>query len=171
MELDPLIPPSVPKQPNLGFAAGSSFVGAVAPRWDIETEKPWHRLAAFAFALGATTKDVATQLEHSEPTIRNLLRQPWFQDKVTALMAEYGARDIMELFRAEQISSLCTLVEIRDNPKAPANARVLCAKDILDRTLGKPVQRIEQVNEPTSSDPVAEVEKLEMEVNRLKGET
>ena len=42
---------------------------------------------------------------------------------------------------------------------------------ILDRTLGRPVHRVEAVGgEVTSSDPVAEVERLEAEVKRLKEE-
>ena len=83
-------------------------------------------------------------------------------------MAEYGSKDIMELLRAEQINSLCTIIEIRDDPKASKNTRALCAKDILDRTLGKPTQRVEVSSEAASLDPVAEVERLEAEVNRLK---
>jgi hypothetical protein len=144
------------------------FHKTTAPIWTLEKEQAWHRLAAFAFALGATAKDVAKQLDRSEPAVQNLLRQPWFQENVTALMKEYGSRDIMELLRAEQVNSLCTLIEIRDNPKASSNARVLCARDILDRTLGKPTQRVEVSGESTSLDPVAEVERLEAEVNRLK---
>ena len=46
----------------------------------------------------------------------------------------------------------------------------MVCKDILDRSLGKAVQRIETVGEVTSSEPVAEVEALEAEVNRLRDE-
>ena len=149
----------------------ASFFNSTEPRWEVEKEQPWHRAAAFAFALGATAKDVAKQLGRAELTVQNLLRQTWFQANVTALMAEYGGRDIMELLRAEQINSLCTLIEIRDNPKAASAARVVCARDILDRTLGKPMQRVEMVADTASENPVEEVERLEAEVNRLKTET
>jgi len=149
----------------------ASFFNKAEPRWDVDVEQPWHRAAAFAFALGATCKDVAKQLGRAELTVQNLLRQTWFQNNVTALMAEYGSRDIMELLRAEQINSLCTLIEIRDNPKAASAARVVCARDILDRTLGKPTQRVEMVADTASENPVEEVERLEAEVNRLKTET
>jgi hypothetical protein len=146
----------------------SEFFNTCAPIREIEREQAWHRTAAFAFALGATAKDVAKQLDRAYITVQNLLRQPWFQKNVTALMAEYGSRDIMELLRAEQVNSLCTLIEIRDNPKAASAARVVCARDILDRTLGKPMQRVEVSSEAASDDPVQEVERLEAEVNRLR---
>jgi hypothetical protein len=138
------------------------------PMWELDSEQPWHKFAGFAFALGATARDVARQLGKSEPAVQNLLRQKWFQEKVTAIMAEYGARDVMDMFRAEQFNSLVTLVEMRDNPKVPAAARVACARDILDRALGKPTQRVETVAIASSEDPVAEVERLESEVNRLR---
>jgi hypothetical protein len=76
----------------------------------------------------------------------------------------------MDLLRGERINSLETLVTIRDNEKAPAAARVACCREILDRTLGRPMQRVETVGEVTSSDPVAEVARLELEVKRLKEE-
>ena len=71
---------------------------------------------------------------------------------------------MMGLFRAEAPDSLNTLRELRDNPRVPAQARISCARDILDRALGKPVQRIESSNVPTSDDPAAEIERLEAEV-------
>jgi hypothetical protein len=144
------------------------FRGVKDPMWDLDKEQPWHRMAAFAFALGATCKDVAQRLGRSEPAVQNLLRQKWFQKEVTAIMAEYGARDVMDMFRAEQFNSLVTLVEMRDNPKVAAACRITCARDILDRALGKPVQRVETTSVPVSDDPVAEVERLEQEVNRMR---
>ena len=141
------------------------FMGVKDPMWELSKEAPWHRMAAFAFALGATCRDVANRLGRSEPAVQNLLRQKWFQAEVTKVQAEYGARDrdMMELFRAEAFSSLATLVEMRDNVRVPAASRITCAKDILDRGLGKPVQRIESTNVPVSDDPVAEFERLEAE--------
>src|SRR5258705_996711 len=144
------------------------FMGVKDPMWDLDKEQPWHRMAAFAFALGATSKDVAHRLGRSEPAVQNLLRQKWFQKEVTQIMAEYGARDVMDMFRAEQFNSLVTLVEMRDNVRVPAAARITCARDILDRALGKPVQRVETANVVTSDNPVAEVERLEQEVNRMR---
>ena len=54
-----------------------------------------------------------------------------------------------------------TLIELRDNPETPASVRAMICKDLLDRVLGKAVQRIEAVNEVHSDDPVKEVEMLE----------
>jgi hypothetical protein len=147
-----------------------TFHGSKPPRWELERESPWHRAAAFCFALGASAREVARRLGKSELAVQNLLKQTWFQAEVTAIMAEYGHRNVATLFAAEQYNSLATLVEIRDNPKVPAAARIASARDILDRALGKPTQRIEAVGMPVSNDPVAEVAQLTEEISRLKRE-
>lgn len=119
------------------------------------------------FAAGAVTaKEVASAFDVSVPTVHNLLRQQWFQERVTQLMAEHGGRDVMTLFKAEGFNSLVTLVEIRDEPKSGAAVRRASCIDILDRAYGKPLQRVEQTDGTHSDNPVAEVARLEAEVKR-----
>lgn len=155
---------------GLREASGVRHVQPFAPyNWEIQKEQAWHKVASFMYAHGATGKQIALELERSEQAVSNLIRQPFFQERVAEIMAE-TARDIMELFKAERINSLATLIEIRDDPETPASVRAMVCKDILDRSLGKAVQRIETVGEVTSSDPVAECERLEAEVRRLRNE-
>ena len=136
--------------------------------WDVVQEKPIHRTAAMLFASGWTTREVAKACDLGEGTVRNLLRTPWFQERVTQLLALNGGQDIMALFRSEQFASLATLIEVRDDPKASAAVRAKVANDILDRVLGRAVQRIESTNVPHSSDPVAETAQLAEENKRLQ---
>lgn len=132
-------------------------------------EKPWHYAAALMFARGeVSAAEVARAFDVTAPTVYNLMRQEWFQARVTQLMAEHGGKDIMQLFRAEGWNSLVTLVEIRDNEKVSAAVRSSNARDILDRALGKPLQRIETSGEVRSDDPVAEAKRLEEENARRR---
>lgn len=143
--------------------------GSKPPHHVLESERFWHNAAALMFAAGAVTaKEVAEAFGVSIPTVHNLIRQQWFQEKVTKLMADNGGRDIMSLFKAEGFNSLVTLIQIRDNEKAGSAVRRACAVDILDRSLGKPVQRIEDTRGPVSADPVAEVKQLEEANDRLR---
>lgn len=144
--------------------------GVKAPKWEVLTEQPWHRAAAYMFARGATTKEVATATEHTAPAVSNLLRQQWFQERVTTLMADSG-KDVMDLFKAEQVNSFLTLVEIRDNPKAAASVRRASCIDILDRVQGRPTQRVEHSSIKPSSDPHAEARQLEESNERLRAST
>lgn len=144
------------------------FHGTRPPQWDVTTEQPWHRWAAHLFATGATScKQVAEIIgDINEKTVRNLLRQTWFQEMVNKLLAENGGKDIMALLKAEQLNSLVVMIEIRDDTKVPPHVRSGICRDILDRTLGKPVQRIETSDGATSEDPVAEAQRLRLELNR-----
>jgi hypothetical protein len=139
--------------------------------WELGSEQAWHKVAAVIFASGKSAREVAKLLDRSEPAVQNLTRQKWFQAQVTEMIVELGgARDIMPLIQGEQMNSLSTLVEMRDNPRVPSASRIQCARDILDRGLGKPTQRIEMSHEVHSDDPVSEVEKLEEENARLREE-
>ena len=144
--------------------------GSRPPLWDVEVEQPWHRIAAYLFSTGCTScKQVAEIIgDINEKTVRNLLRQPWFQERVTKLLADNGGKDIMALLRAEQFNSLVVMIDLRDDIKIPPAVRKDICKDIFDRTLGKPIQRIETAEAPTSDDPVAEARRLKEELARSR---
>jgi hypothetical protein len=115
-----------------------------------------------------SSHEVAQACNVDVRTIRNLLRNDWFQERVTQLMAANGGRDIMSMFRAEQFRTLSVLLDLRDSKSTPAPVKYNVCRDILDRTLGKPVQRIESEDKTQSDDPVAEARRLEEELARSR---
>lgn len=137
------------------------------PREVRKFEKAWHRNAAYHLANQMSIKDTAAACDVSPVCVSQLLKNPWFQGYVTELIAERGGGDIMELVKAELMNTFVTLVELRDNPKVSPTVKARICDSILDRGLGKALQRIEQTNVPTSNDPVAEAERLEKENARL----
>jgi hypothetical protein len=143
--------------------------GMPLPVREIMYEQPWHRTAAYFFATGVmSTPEVAQACNKDNRTVRNLLRQPWFQERVTQLLAQNGGKDIMALFKAEQFNTLAVLLDLRDAKSTPAPVKFNVCRDILDRTLGKPVQRIETEDKTQSDDPVAEARRLEEELARSR---
>jgi hypothetical protein len=143
-------------------------VGSLEPFHNIRKELPWHKAAAAMFAAGEKSRKIAQVFGKSETWISNLIRQPFFQARISAFLSE-STRNVMAELKTQELASLATLVEIRDDPKAPAAARVQAARDILDRAMGRPVARVEAVNEVTSSDPVGEVRMLEAEGRHGRG--
>lgn len=134
-------------------------------------EQPWHRAAAYHWASGKMSlKNIATACDVSYESVKALAKNPWFQETVQLIMQENGAQDIMDLFKAECQNSLLTIIELRDDPKAPASVRRQSATDILHQCLGKPTQRVEMETATVSDDPVAEVAKLEEENKRLRND-
>lgn len=139
-----------------------------APFREVSKEQPWHRAAAYMFARGSNIGEVARALDKAHTTVANALRLPWFQQNVMEIMAESGAKDILEMFRAEQFNSLVTLIELRDDDEKPAKVRLDAARDILDRALGKPTQRVEAVLPKQYLDPAEEERMLREENARLQ---
>jgi hypothetical protein len=154
-----------------GAGLQASFKGgatAIAPyNWELQKEQAWHKVAATLYALGASQVQIARELDKTPQAVCNLVKQERFQSRVAGIMAE-NSRDMMELFKAERINTLATLIELRDDPGTPASVRAMVCKDILDRSLGKAVQRIEAMGEVHSDDPVKEVEMLEADIKRLR---
>ena len=104
----------------------------IAPSgWKLEQEAPWHLSAAYMYALGSGNREIAKAHGKSPQAVSNLFHQPFFQERVTAIMAE-NRRDVMDLFRGERINSLAVLIEIRDNLDAPAK----CTSDVREGDSG-----------------------------------
>lgn len=140
------------------------------PTETISVEEPWMRHAAWMFATGnLATAQIAKALDKPKKLLDELLKQFWFQERVTKLIDECsGANNILALFRAEEINCLVTMKELRDNPKVAAATRAAICMNMLDRTMGKPVVHVESKNTTiSSSTTVEEIERLEREIRLL----
>lgn len=133
-------------------------------------EEPWHRHAALCYAMGMTPKEIAKQCDMSLGAVYKLIRRREWQANVTAIIEAQGFGDIMHNFRGEVIASLATIVEIRDDEKAPKAVRRQCAMDIIERCMGKAKQTIEHSQTATSSDPVEEVKRLDAQNRSMREE-
>lgn len=138
-----------------------------------DKEAPWHRQAARLLATGKIPfKQVAAACNVTPNSISMLMRNEWFQQVILKYQEEYGvAQDIMEMFKAECMPSLATLVEIRDDVASPASVRRASAMDILTQVLGKPTQKVEVESSVRSDDPVAEFDRLTRENASLATQT
>jgi hypothetical protein len=130
---------------------------------------PWQQAAVVMYATGSTGREIAKVFDRTPQCVSGLCQQKWFQSAVAEILSEHSL-SVLELFRAETVHCLQVLIEIMDDPNTPAGVRVLCARDILDRSLGKPVQHIQNESVLHSEDPVAECQRLEAEINRLRDE-
>lgn len=128
-----------------------------------QTEQPWHRAAAYMLANGMAKKDVARACDVSPITIGHLVKNEWFQRLITGACAEAGQPALQKLIEGESVASLLKMIEIRDDPKTQKHVAAGICKDILDRTCGKAVQRVEVDSTVRSADPVEEAKQLERE--------
>lgn len=156
----------------------------------LQKESVRHRTLVYLFAQGGTVRNVFEQLggewdeenkkpksgtgEYSYQQLLNIRRQPWFQNELLAVIAESGSPLIEARLKLEQMASLETLIEIRDNKNEKGATRANCANSILDRFLGKPAQvvRTEQggtveTHEAEAGELLDRLKKLEQEAHNL----
>lgn len=133
--------------------------------FSIREERPEHRIIAYMVSEGKSVKEIALLTGYSENWVRQIKRQPWFKERVVEILHEAG-RDVVENFlQGEVLTSIETLVEIRDDADAKSATRVAAANAILDRALGKPTQYIKSETQSKAvGDVVQENERLEREL-------
>lgn len=134
----------------------------------VDVEMPWHKIAARCCALGMSPTETAEFCECSARHIGNLLRTPWFQERVNEFQEKSGV-SLMDMFKGAGLAAFQTIVELCTGDKVPAAVKLNAAKEITERILGKSTQVID-LKATTIADPVARAMALEGEVGRLRDE-
>lgn len=125
----------------------------------IKKEKPEHRIMLWMRLQGHRSKDIASALGCSYQTVLNVSGQEWFKDAFVRLAGELG-KDAAETFlRGEEIPTLTTLIDLRDNAKTEG-VRLAASNSLLDRIRGKPTVRVETKNQSSVDVTVADVSSL-----------
>jgi hypothetical protein len=162
--------------------AGQPEAGGVR----LQKENVRHRVLVYLFAQGGTARNVFEQLggqwdnekgcaisgtgEYSYQQLLNIRRQAWFQNEILAVIAESGSPLIEAKLKLEQMASLETLIEIRDNKEEKGATRAACAMNILDRFLGKPAQVVKTESAATTASHENEAHELQEKLRRLEAE-
>jgi hypothetical protein len=135
-------------------------------QWTIENPKPkpWHLSAIIMAANGASQATIARVHGADAKTVSNLFHQRWFTSRVEEIMNE-NHKSVAELFKAERIASLATLVELRDSAMSEA-VRASCALAIIERTMGKPGVQVPEEEPAFSGDVNEEVARINAELDR-----
>lgn len=135
----------------------------------IKHEKPWHRYALHLAARAKmSTTDIASTLQVSADQVRVLFKQKWFQEQYNALVSQRADSFYEQLLQGEDVNSLLTLVELRDNPNVKSATRASCAFDILDRMKGKAIQRTLSVS--SSLKQTSDIDEMKAELVKLEAE-
>lgn len=130
---------------------------------DVQSEKPWHRLAIMLAAQGCTVTEIAGKLERSIAWVSLLLRQPWARERLTNEINSQGRDELETLIKgasAEAFRQIKSLSEVAESEAV----RLAAAREILDRHLGKPVQKVEQKNTNFNLD----VNEIDKEIKALE---
>lgn len=140
-----------------------------SPNLRVEHEKPEHRIVLFLKAQGLSNREISQRTGYTEPWISQVLRQPWARARLVRELQEAGRDAVQEVIKAAALDSVYRLIDERDNDKAKPSERITAANSLLDRFLGKPLQKVE--NHTTMHEGIAEVDKLRQELATLEAET
>lgn len=99
------------------------------------TEAKMERIAADMMLPGVTLKEVAARNGISDRTLRSLRKTEAFQRVIAAARAEAYER-VFDVVCKSAPDSVRQLIEIMQDPKAPASARVSASRSILEYAQG-----------------------------------
>lgn len=143
------------------------------PNLAVLHEKPEHRLMCTLKIQGFSNREIAAKMECTEAWVSQVLRQPWARQYMIQELNGAGRQALDVVLKANAMDSVFTLVELRDNASVPPAVRRAAADSLLDRYLGKPTQRTENVNVNATPGDLAEMQKeidaLKVEEARLTG--
>jgi hypothetical protein len=106
-------------------------------------EKPEHRVIIFLKAQGFSNKEIAEQTGYSPVMVSQIVRQPWAQDRILAIIHEAGVDAVQTLLQGAAADAVSRLISEMDNDLARPSERISAAEKLLDRLYGKPNQPIE----------------------------
>lgn len=136
------------------------------PNFAIIHEKPWHRMVIYLKAQGLSDKELAVRTGKSAPWISQLCRQPWFRLRLVQEMKDAGVNGIQKVLQASALDSVFTLIDIRDDANSPKAVRRACADSLLDRYLGRAVQRTETTESKLPTTP--EIQAIDTELGNIE---
>jgi hypothetical protein len=137
------------------------------PNLAILAEKPEHRVIVYLKAQGLSNKEVAEKTGFTYPWVSQIVRQPWFRLRLVQELKDAGIDQISSVLKSSALDSVYTLIDLRDDVTAPKAVRRSCADSLLDRFLGRAVQKVETAESrlPRTSE-IQAVEKELAEVNK-----
>lgn len=121
------------------------------PQVIYKKENARHRRILFLKAHGLSNIEIANIVGMTPPGISLVVRQPWFQEGLAALMNNTGCDGVKKAIQSAALDSVFKIIDLRDGASSEAVQRD-CAFDLLDRYLGKAVQPIGETNKATISD-------------------
>lgn len=148
----------------------------IPPNTELDKEQPWHRSAVLLKAQGYSNTEIGNLLGYSHAAVSQAMRQPWARQRLVDEQTKAGRRGIELVLEGTALDSVNTLINLRDAPTTPANVKATCAMDLLNRVLGKPIQRTEADVKVTTipTDMVEldrELEKVNADLNRINAKS
>lgn len=124
-----------------------------------------HKILAKLIAAGVSPGECAEPMGLSERQVIAIINwSPAFRKELDHILATQKSLDPQLLLRSFMVPAILTCHSVMTNEKASASDRLNAAREILNRTMGKPAE-----NKPKSKvDPIDQLAELQREESKLK---
>lgn len=151
------------------YIATENAIGAGSPvALRVIPEKPVHRMVCYMSLVGKRNREIAEELGLTVATVSAVLRQPWARKFMTDESRHLAQEQFFAKLKGEVDKSISTLVELRDDEKVSPAVRASVSNSIVDRVLGKAIQRTEVERVPSITDAANEMSALDRELEALR---
>lgn len=130
---------------------------------DIRSEKPWHRVAILLAAQGFTVREISEKMDRAEYWVSLLLRQQWARERLLEEINRAGRSEIETILKSAGASAIQKVIHLSEKAKNEA-VQLAASKEIIDRLLGKAVEKMEVVHKK----PDLDLEKVNREIAALE---
>ncbi len=127
-------------------SAFDGFFGAKAPSYELQQEKPQHRVICYLAAEGNTTTEIAEKTGFTTTMIGYVLKQSWAQKRVADLIRQHGGDQVELALKGAVLDCAKLLIGTVRDKNCDIKVRSSNAKEILDRIYGRSTQLIANVN-------------------------
>ena len=139
------------------------------PHEVVLAEKPEHRLILYLKLNGMSNKQIAKLTGYTVVWVRQIVRQPWFQKKFTEEAKTAGIDAVEKLLQGEVLESVEVIRDLRDDRALAGSTRLAASRELLDRYLGKPTQKVVTDNTNRSVDDVSgEASAVDTEIKHIE---
>jgi len=117
-----------------------------APAYELDCERPEHRILLYLKAKGYSTAQCARAMGKSEQWVLNTQKQPFFKNRLTALLHETGKDQVVSFLQINGMDAMQKMVDLM-NESADERVQLAAASKLMDKVVPDKldVQRTQQL--------------------------
>jgi DNA-binding MarR family transcriptional regulator len=123
-------------------SAPPDLFNARQPVYELQAERPEHRIICFLSAQGYSITEIAQKTGWTKVMVGYIVKQPWAKALILKEIHEKGGNAVALVLQREALPSIEKLIELRDSDESQKETQRKAANDLLDRIYGKAAQLI-----------------------------
>lgn len=156
------IPSAPPQSPQSKEGGGFWKSRAFDPQYDLQQEKPEHRIICHLAAQGLNNIEIAAQSGYTPVAVAYIKKQPWAESLIRHLIDTKGGEEVRQTLQVTSVLAAKILKEILEgkDENAKTSDKIKAAQITLDRVYGTAPQTIVHGKVDLDNLPDSELQKI-----------